>query len=297
MVKRGLLLALVLLLVLPAAQVMAASVPTKVQGESMMHFVVDGVEYAPPADQVGGFFYLNKGTHTYVPLRFVGNILKKSVKYDGKARVVTVSDPTAEELASIEQIRASYVVENSVIEPKDSSTLTMTELPIQKSDVSYVFNGKKVAPGELTPGLLVDGGRIYVPLRFMVESLGYEVGWDKATYTISVEIDYKDLVDAAEREINRLKKELLGEIIEITSSRGLTLLQVMGGDITNEDRKALLEAGEPLLDEYKGLALQVLDELTANLTAKGFSTEVVDEHLQSFESSEKQARDIIGKVE
>lgn len=47
-------------------------------------------------------------------------------------------------------------------------------------------NKKDLAPMDVTPFLNYQEGRTYVPLRFIAEAMGYTVGWDGATETVTL---------------------------------------------------------------------------------------------------------------
>ncbi len=50
--------------------------------------------------------------------------------------------------------------------------------------VTIMINGKKCTPRD-TPAIVVDG-RVFVPLRFVAEQLGYSVTWDEETLTAEI---------------------------------------------------------------------------------------------------------------
>ena len=50
--------------------------------------------------------------------------------------------------------------------------------------VTIVINGKKCTPRD-TPAIVIDG-RVFVPLRFVAEELGYTVSWDEETMTAEI---------------------------------------------------------------------------------------------------------------
>lgn len=50
--------------------------------------------------------------------------------------------------------------------------------------VTIVINGKKSTPRD-TPAIVIDG-RVFVPLRFVAEQLGYSVSWNEETMTAEI---------------------------------------------------------------------------------------------------------------
>lgn len=217
--RRSISLLIIAALLLSATPVMAAAEPTPVMGKSKMHFVVDGVEYAPPEDAVGGFLY-DGGRYTYVPLRFVANILKKDVGWDNNVKRASIFDPESpEDLARIEAYLDTLKLPESVIEPAEPAKVEYLDIQVVP-EVSYAFNGKLVEPDAQTPGLLVED-RIYVPFRFITENLGYKVNWDKTTFTVSTEIAEVDRIVGHYRGLaEQLQAEFTDEALAILAELG-----------------------------------------------------------------------------
>lgn len=279
--RLSVLLALVVLL-LPAEPALSAPQPTMVTGESQMHFLVDGTEYAPPENEVGGFFY-DGGKYTYVPLRFVAYILKKDVAWDGKNKRVSIFDPkSAEDLASIEAYLEERKVAESAIEPAGSAVRSVLSIDVVP-DVKYEFNGVPATPGEETPGLMIDN-RIYVPMRFIVENLGYQVNWDRATFTISVDIADVDRIvkhyrELAEAKYGAIEKEADGLLAEF----GLTRLDVLQRLANEEQLEALREAAKERLPEIEGELDELIGEMRRELQAIGQPTLLAEQLRKELE--------------
>jgi len=256
------LLAIVLLL--PAVTAFAAAQPTAIMGRGMLHFVVDGTEYAPPEGEgyVGGFFY--KVNHTYVPLRFFATILKKDVGWDNGSKTVTIYDPDKSKLKEIEAALEQMKVEPSVIGPAGPATAEKLMIEVVPN-VKYVINGVvEVKTAEETPGLLIDK-RIYVPFRFVTENLGYSVGWDKPTYTITVNIAEADRIVTHYREQAEIfKDEWTDRVFAKLEELDLDVLDVRFGRMTDEQREQLLQAVDVWLPEVR----QQMDAFFADMTKK-----------------------------
>jgi hypothetical protein len=144
-----------------------------------MHFTFDGKEYAPASSQKG---FIYEGS-SYVPLRFVSYALNKAVDWDQTTYTVTVRDPKQNEQVSIDEYKLNAQVRNNG-DLKGPDVIEPTQVEAYFEHVNYVFDGKESAPPEDKPGIIMDGS-LYVPIRFYSESVGREISWDQATYTVS----------------------------------------------------------------------------------------------------------------
>ncbi|KGE18330.1 copper amine oxidase N-terminal domain-containing protein [Paenibacillus wynnii] len=135
----------------------------------------DGVIMEPP---VGQYVFIYNNT-TYVPLRFVSYALQKSVSWDAKNLKVTVAEPSSAELVVIKE----YLMNAT----NNNSTSTATKNIILNSvKASYGFNGAaKSVPAGQSSYLL--NGSLYIPLRFLSESVGNEISWNQKSMTITAE--------------------------------------------------------------------------------------------------------------
>ncbi|CQR57852.1 putative secreted protein [Paenibacillus riograndensis SBR5] len=135
--------------------------------------VFDGVTIQPPAGQYV-FMYNNT---TYVPLRFMSYALQKSVSWDAKNVKVTVAEPSSSELVVIKE----YLMNAG----NGSGAATASKnIVLGKVKASYVFSGsaKAVPSGQ---GSYLLNGSLYVPLRFLSESVGNSISWDQKNKTIT----------------------------------------------------------------------------------------------------------------
>jgi|GEM_PF-3886099 len=62
---------------------------------------------------------------------------------------------------------------------------TLQSIPVTFAPLRYIFDGTEKTPPPTTPGFIYNN-TTYVPLRFVVESVGKRVGWDGATSTVTV---------------------------------------------------------------------------------------------------------------
>ncbi|MEK5026358.1 copper amine oxidase N-terminal domain-containing protein [Paenibacillus sp. FSL M7-1046] len=152
----------------------AAAVNETIKVSSMnVKLIFDGVSLQPPAGQYV-FSYKNS---TYVPLRFMSNALQKSVNWDAKNVRITVSEPNSSELVRIKE----YLMNTTVAESPAIVTKNVILSPVK---ASYVFSGttKTIPTGQ---GSYMLNGTVYVPLRFLSESVGNSINWDQQTKTIT----------------------------------------------------------------------------------------------------------------
>lgn len=145
-----------------------------------IHFEFDGKHLVPP-DEQKGFIY--EGS-TYVPLRFIAYSLDKAVDWDPDTYTVTVREPSKSEKVSIQEYKINREVKNVLKEKVDTSLLAPTSIPVYFEQVEYVFDGEKKQPPQDLPGLIYQDS-LYVPMRFMSESIGKEINWDPETYTVT----------------------------------------------------------------------------------------------------------------
>lgn len=122
--------------------------------------VINGVVAEIPED-MGEI--LEQDDRTFVPLRFVSETMKKTVKYDPNlngAYVLDKSDMYIIQEGSYQIIKIADLGQ-TVITPMDTA--------------AFIKQYEGV------------GGRMYIPLRFMAESFGYIVGWDEETETVTID--------------------------------------------------------------------------------------------------------------
>lgn len=146
----------------------AASI--KVQNADVT-LLFDGVKLQPPAGQ---HVFMYKDT-TYVPLRFMSYALQKSVSWDAKNLKVTVAEPSGSELV---------VIKEYLMNATADAAFTPKSIVLNNVKANYVFNGTaKALPAGQSSYLL--NGSIYVPLRFLSESVGNSISWNPKTKTIT----------------------------------------------------------------------------------------------------------------
>ena len=130
------------------------------------NIVIDGENAVIPSD-MGKIVEMND--RTYVPIRFVMEYLGCVVNYqettqtqNGKSQVLrtaTITDP---------KTKISYF-----------TTANDNKIFILGSQASTVNMDTPVFINE-------DEGRMYIPIRFLAQALGYTVGWNEETQTVSL---------------------------------------------------------------------------------------------------------------
>ncbi|WHY18434.1 copper amine oxidase N-terminal domain-containing protein [Paenibacillus sp. G2S3] len=156
----------------PSTTTKAANPTIKVQSMNV-NMIFDGVSIGTPAGQYV-FMYNNT---TYVPLRFMSYALQKSVSWDAKNVKVTVAEPNSSEQVVIKEYLMNATNGNS-------ASAVSKNLVLNQVKASYVFNGAtKALPTGQSSFIL--NGSLYVPLRFLSESVGHNISWDQKTKTVT----------------------------------------------------------------------------------------------------------------
>lgn len=121
--------------------------------------VINGVVQEIPAD-MGEI--IEENDRTFVPIRFVSEKMKKTVKYDEVLKGAYVLDKSD-----------MYIIQegkNFISKIADFGATTITQMDVSAFTKQYE-----------------NGGRMYVPIRFLAEAFGYTVGWDEATQTVTID--------------------------------------------------------------------------------------------------------------
>lgn len=107
-----------------------------------------------------------RNDRTFVPVRFIMENLGCKVEY--------VDDT---KLAVISSISSTYLIQEG--------NPTLYILPNQYIETTNV----QMDTSAFIETIEIDGveyGRMYVPLRFLAEAIGYDVGWDAETQTVTL---------------------------------------------------------------------------------------------------------------
>ena len=102
-----------------------------------------------------------RDNRTFVPLRFVSEFLKNDVWYDDEIKTATVESDSC-----IIFVQNGNNVLNIV------SKTTFDVQSVTMDTAAYIDASE---------------GRTYIPIRYLAEALGYTVGWNDATQTVTLD--------------------------------------------------------------------------------------------------------------
>ncbi|MEK3885280.1 copper amine oxidase N-terminal domain-containing protein [Paenibacillus sp. PL2-23] len=292
----------------------ATTVQVKTQAVKL---VFDGQELSLPEGQHS---FIHQG-RTYVPIRYLSYALLKQVVWNGEKNEVTVSEPTEDELL---ELKKNLKLATGKAIAKEQQTLTM-----KVKAASLVFDGeaKKLPAGQ---SLFILQGSIYVPLRFLAESIGTDIGWDPLTRTVTGESAvYRAEQEKAKEEKTDEKKEADagngvvggipgagggggGSVVkptyeQITASAEASLQSLKAGcqstlmslavSYLNADAAGKVTVKAQAEQELASCTVQfeaVLADTSAKLTANGYSTAVIAEYRSAFEAELAAGRALAG---
>nr|WP_317966250.1 stalk domain-containing protein [Paenibacillus cellulosilyticus] len=292
------------------------SKPVKVQ-TSAFELVFDGKTVNLPDGQ---FIFVNQGT-SYVPVRFISYALQKKVVWDSATKKVTVTEPSANELTVLRE----YLMNAAGEKGKQSSVggTTVTASPIS---AAFVFDGvaRNLPAGQ---SAFIVNNSIYVPVRFMSESIGTQIKWDSANHRISGESkSYReeqqsngddggksDGSTGGEQGTNngtssgngtgagsaggsgvvnkptyeQIKSEADSKLESLYNSAKSSFLSLAQQYLSATDKAAkqtIYAQGEAYLSDITSQFNAILSDTEAKLTANGYSTAIIQEYRNRFDS-------------
>ena len=124
-----------------------------VAGATAQQIIIDGSAVDVPEDM--GYIQ-ERDDRTFVPVRFVMENLGCEVNYNEVQQSATITDANG----------VSYFMMN------DSAQLFV--LPNIGVPKAFTMDTK----------IFIDGDRMYIPIRFLAEAIGYTVDWDDETKTV-----------------------------------------------------------------------------------------------------------------
>lgn len=176
----SLLLALILMIQVSVVPTSAAAAKVKVTS-AKSQLVFDGKTLVIPEGQ---YIFAIKGTN-YVPLRFFSYALQKSVKWDSKNASVFIGDPSKQEAVQLNERLLNMTGKDGQVSSKGGEKITVSPV-----DAKFIFDGKEqVLPEGQTAYAL--NGTIYVPIRFMSQSVGTTIKWEKTGKITGESVAYK----------------------------------------------------------------------------------------------------------
>ncbi|KRE47923.1 stalk domain-containing protein [Paenibacillus sp. Soil522] len=302
-------LAVMMLSSVLAATVLAASTAVKTKTQSLS-LQFDGQALKLPDGQYS-FIYQGR---TYVPIRYISYALQKSVNWDGKK--ATVSEPTEQELAAMKK----QLQHTSTGSDKPQAGV---EITIQPVNAALVFDGK-AAPLPAGQPLFGYKGSIYVPLRFLSESVGTQISFDPVTKTVNgqsaayraeqgagggnlipgtgegsaggtggagggaVKLSYEQITAEAESKLAALKSSCKSTLMSI----GLQYISTSDAAV-----KAQLKAqGLQEVDNCSAKFEVIMSDTTAKLTENGYSTAIIADYRKAFQAELEAGRDLANSM-
>lgn len=147
---------------------------------------------------------------------------------------------------------------------------TYAGFPVAK----LVLNGQVVTPS--SPPIIIEG-RTYVPLRFVSESLGAQVGWDGNTYTVTInsqENSQPQQPAGQKPPLTASGKGVTISLISIQTDSGGTTLRVKVTNNSNVDidfpaSLTQIVAGSTQFDQPSEWDLTFADALHPGVTKEG----------------------------
>ncbi|WP_245648303.1 stalk domain-containing protein [Paenibacillus borealis] len=271
--------------------------------------IFDGVVMQPPAGQYV-FMYNNT---TYVPLRFMSYALQKSVSWDAKNLKVTVAEPSSSEMV---------VIKEYLMNVTNDSSFRAKNISLNNVNASYVFNGNNKALPKGQSSYLLNGS-IYVPLRFLSESVGNSISWDQKTKTITANSkSYEEnnanvnsnsngssptasTAPTATADANgagsgsagtgsgKVSYESITSATEaklnaLESQSASTLMGTLGEYLSAKDdatRESIIAKGKQQISSFRASFNSIIADAEQKLNNNGYSTAIIQQYKDAFEAS------------
>ncbi|MEK8215873.1 copper amine oxidase N-terminal domain-containing protein [Paenibacillus sp. FSL L8-0463] len=289
-----------------SASASAAPVSKSIKVQSMnVKMFFDNVDLQPPAGQ----YVFAHNNAIYVPLRFISNALQKSVSWDAKNMKVTVAEPTSSELVLIKE----YLMNSTSTNPLTTKIFTVSDLK-----ASYVFNGKSVTVLKGQSSYMLNG-TVYVPLRFLSESVGRSINWDQKTKTITAnssgeqtdngneastpspgqtatpnvggsgsvgsgKVSYESITSETESKLNSLRTQSQSTLM------GIALEYVAAKDATSKQN--IKARGLQQLSAFTASFNGIVSAAEQQLISNGYSTDIIQQYRSTFEAELQAGKDI-----
>lgn len=125
--------------------------------------IIDGTAAEIPSD-MGSIKEMDD--RTFVPVRFVMEYLGCNVDFDDESKMAIMVSPDCTYLVQ-EGNQKLFVI------PNDATDTT----PIIMDTSAFI---EEMYIGDQSYG------RMYIPIRFLAEAIGYEVGWDEESQTVTL---------------------------------------------------------------------------------------------------------------
>nr|WP_246427645.1 copper amine oxidase N-terminal domain-containing protein [Paenibacillus phyllosphaerae] len=302
-----------LALVLTINSIVAAAPSTNVKVKSSsIQLVFDGKTLVLPEGQY--IFTVNNST--YVPLRFVSYALQKSVKWDSKTTTVAVAEPSKSETVALKEYLLNATGQTGAKSAKGGNAIAVSPIAAK-----FTFDGttKALAKGQSSYML---NGTIYVPLRFVSESVGKVVLWDpvkgqisattKASEgtegdtqtgetteegtggvvggggTVSTKPTYESITSSAERQLKTLQSACEADLTAIAFN--------YLGATTAADKEKYIQQGQTKFAACESKFESIMTDTESKLTANGYSTAILAEYRAEYAQSIGEGKAILDSM-
>lgn len=132
--------------------------------------------------------YVDENGRTMVPLRPVADAMGIDVQWDRRMKTAVFSetfDPGIEGFGYDiygKQVYGRIVYMSLSFKVNEPQVEMFANVEKDNGEMTMITDGFKMD----TTAVIKDG-RTYAPVRYMVQSFGYDVGWDKTTKTVTIE--------------------------------------------------------------------------------------------------------------
>lgn len=290
---------------LPASAAVSSDT-IKVQSMNVK-MIFDGDSLQPPSG-LHVFIYNNT---TYVPIRFVSYALQKSVAWDAKNLKVTIAEPSSSE---------QVVINEYLMNAKNATATVATKnIVLSKVKASYVFNGSVEAVPTGQASYMLNGS-LYVPLRFLSESVGKTISWNQKTRTITAitstdhfgngsepsptptpvqtnspnsrggssagndKVSYESITSDTEAKLSALKAQSQSTLMSIA------LEYIAAKDAAS--KQSIKAKGIQQLSSFTASFNSIISSAEQQLISNGYSTDIIQEYRSTFEAELQAGKDI-----
>ena len=149
-----------------------------------MQVTVDGV----PVKFSDAKPYVDENGRTMVPLRPVADAMGIDVEWDRRTKTAVFSDTYDPGIEGFgydingKQVYGRIVYTSLSFKVDDPKVEMFANVKKDNGEMAMI-----VDQFQMDTTAVVKDGRTYAPLRYMVQSFGYNVGWDQETKTVMVE--------------------------------------------------------------------------------------------------------------
>lgn len=270
----------------------------------------DGANLAVPKGQ---HIFAYQG-RTYVPLRFVSYALQQHVQWDSKNKKVTVSEPTDQQRVSIQENLMNAVT------PAKVATDASKILSVTPMNVDFMFNGQSKVMDKGQSSYMLNG-TVYVPIRFLSESVGIVMKWDEKTKSITAESkgyqevklesdetdkksDGKVTTDpnaggggagAVAQSYESITSSTEAKLVALQAQSKSVLLGLVREYLDASDsatKSQLLEQAQQQLNGFTSKFESIVSHAENQLTTGNFSTAVIGQYRDEFQKELKAGKEL-----